>query len=123
MSEKIVWSFKAQVSGGPTLSVTDTIEMDAYDKIDATIPKNSVATAVEVQPGDGAKFLLILAASYEDLTYKVDDRVGAITLDGPHILIGEGAVSLLHDTQNTLTFTNANATTDNKVSILVGRTA
>jgi hypothetical protein len=123
MSEKITWSFKALVTSGPSISITDAIDVDAYDKIEATIPKTGVATDVDVQPGDGATFLLITASSYKNISYKVDSSVNAVTLDGPHILIGVGAVSLLNDTQNTFTFTNADTTADNKVSILVGRKA
>jgi hypothetical protein len=101
----------------------DAIEVDAYDKIEATIPKNNVATQVDIQPGDAAKFMLIVASTYKDISYTVEGEATVITLDGPHILVGEGAVSLLHDTQTYLVFKNANTTTDNKVSILVGRMA
>jgi hypothetical protein len=123
MSEQITYSFKVQVKNGPSITVTDALDLDAYDKIEATIPKGGTATDIEVQPGSGAEFLLVTATSYEKITYKVDSVAKVIKLDGPHILIGEGAVSLLGNTQKKLTFTNASTTADNAVCILVGRSA
>ena len=123
MSEKISWSFKVQVTGGPSVVASDTLEVDAYDKIEAVIPAAGSAT-INVQPGDGAQFLLITATAYEDLTYEVDpsDDTTVVTLDAAHVLIGEGAVSLLGATQNQFVFSNASAA-DVTVSILVGRDA
>jgi hypothetical protein len=127
MSEKISWSFKAQVSSGPSASLSGEVTADAYDKIDVTIPASTTMSSpvtVEVQPGTGVTFLLITAVSYEGLSYKVGTGSGAteITLDGPHILIGSGAVSLLVNTPDKFLFANTE-TTDAKVSILVGRDA
>ena len=121
MSQTLTWSFKVQVTGGPTISIADAISVEAYDKIEATVPGSGTAT-VNIQPGDGAEFLLITASDYASLTYVVDAGPDTVTLDGPHILIGEGAVSLLGSTQNQIVFTNADPA-DVDVSILVGRKA
>jgi hypothetical protein len=43
-------------------------------------------------------------------------------LDGPHVLIGAGAVALLGATQNSIEFTNGGSE-DATVNILVGRDA
>ena len=45
-----------------------------------------------------------------------------IPLDGPHVLIGAGAVALLAATVGTLEFTNGTAE-DAEISILAGRDA
>lgn len=121
MPETINWTLNVQVVGGPKVSASDAIEVDAYDKIEAVIPASDSAT-VDVQPGAGAQFLLITASSYEDLTYEVDASGTSVTLDGPHVLIGSGAVSLLGGTQNQFEFSNG-GTEDVAVNILVGRDA
>ncbi len=121
MPESINWTLNVQVVGGPQVSASDAITVGAYDKIEAVVPSNG-GTTVNVQPGDGAQFLLITASSYEHLTYQVDVSVTPITLDGPHLLIGAGAVSLLGATQNQFTFSNSDGG-DITVSVLVGRDA
>lgn len=129
MSEMFSWSFKLQVTGGPTLLVSDTLEVDAYDKLVATVPKKADggSATIAVQPGDGAEFLMIQSSSYEKLTFSVDGSGNAHTgndydLDGPHLLVGEGAVSLLGSTQQQFVFKNE-ATEAVTVTILVGRNA
>ena len=54
------------------------------------------------------------------LTYKVG--AADVALDGPHVLIGAGAVSLLDANIGTLTFSNTGAA-DAELDILVGRDA
>lgn len=110
-----------QVVKGPKVSASDTIEVDAYDKIEAVIPVGGSAT-VNVQPDDGAQFLLVRAGSYENLTYEVDGSGTTVTLDGLHVLIGSGAVSLLGSTQKQFVFSNGGIA-DVTVDILVGRDA
>jgi len=63
MPEKINWTLNVQVVGGPKISASDPLEVEAYDKIEAVIPAGGSAT-VNVQPGTGAQFLLITASSY-----------------------------------------------------------
>jgi len=122
MSEKISWSFKAQVTAGPTLSESDTTEVDAYDKIEAVIPAGGSKT-VDVQPGaTGVKFLFISADDYEDLAYEVDGSGTDVDLDGPLILIGAGAAGLLGATQKQFEF-KSSGSADVTVDILVGRDA
>jgi len=126
MSETISWSFKVQVTGGPSLNATDTIDVDAYDKIVATVKKKNGGAGkatIDIQPGDAAQILLITSTLYEDLTYEVDSSGSTEDLDGPLVLIGAGAVSLLNDTQNQIVFTNNNTSNDATVTVLVGRNA
>ena len=121
MPEKINWTLNVQVVGGPKVSASDTLDVEAYDKIEAVIPAGGSAT-IDVQPGTGAQFLLITAGSYADMTYEVDSSGTTVTLDGPHVLIGSGAVGLLGSTQNQFEFSNAGGE-DVTVDILVGRDA
>jgi hypothetical protein len=120
MSETINWSFKVQIPGGPSQIFTGTLEADAYDKLEAEIAAGDTAT-LAVQPSAGAKFILITSSKYENLTYKVDGGA-AITIDGPHILIGEGAAKLLSTNQQSFEFENTDAA-DITVNILVARDA
>jgi hypothetical protein len=123
VAEKIVWSLSAQVSGGPAIAASNTLTVDAYDKIGISIDPGDAKT-VEVQPGgeDRVLFLLISADQFgEDLTFKVADN-DAIKLEAPLVLIGDGAVELLGDPPQSISFTNG---TQNRVNIevIVGRMA
>ena len=121
MPTTITYNFTANVSGGPSLTLSDSVDVEAYDEIVVTIPPGS-PTNVSVQPGSGGHLLIITASDYAALTYTVDDVATVRTLDGPHILVGTGAVALLGDSQNEIAFTNGGSE-DITVSILVGRDA
>ena len=121
MSEQINWTLNVQVVGGPKVSASATVVVDAYDKIEAVVPAGG-STTVDVQPGDGAQLLIITADSYENLTYEVDGSGTTVTVDGAHVLFGSGAVTLLGNTQNQFVFANGGAA-DVTAEILVGRNA
>jgi hypothetical protein len=78
------------VEGGPTIDADNHFDAEAYEKIEADIPKNSVATTVNVQPSALTELqaIIIKAERYADLTYTVDEGVTEKTLDGPLMLIG-----------------------------------
>lgn len=122
MSESISYSVAARVSAGPVITASGEIEADAYDKLEVTIAANTTS-AVKVAPGKWTSVLfLALKPKQADklLTYKVG---GAdIAVDGPHVLVGAGAVALLGTGTADLSFTNG-AGTDATVDILVGRKA
>ena len=130
MSVKINWSCNVQVINGPKLSGADTLEVDAYDNIEVTVPKkgqNNGTATVEVQPGAQTKvmFLLIQAGTYQGapLTYKVDGSAKpAVRLDAQQLMIGSGAVGLLDGAPTKLNFENSGAA-DVPVRILIGRKA
>ncbi len=113
------------VDGGPALSGHNQLEAEAYEKIEAVIPKNSVVTTVKVQPSvlSKLKAIIIISDNYNDLTFTVDSGVTEFTLSAPLLLVGPGLIGMLGETVNDLKFTNANATTDANVTILVARTA
>lgn len=118
-----------QIGGAATQSATHSLKVEAYDLIDVVVPAESGGTAgeveVEVQPGGAGQvqLLMITADSYGDqLTYSVADGSSDVRLNAPQLMAGGGAVGLLGNTQNTITFSNA-TTSDVAVRILVGRDA
>ena len=122
MSEKISWTLNVQVERGPSVSASQSITVDAYDKIQVTVGTQD-SKVVEVQPGDAdrVQFLLISSDQFgDDLTYKVDPGGSDIKLDAQQLLVGDGAVGLLGAAPKTLTFTN-NLAQDANIEILVGR--
>lgn len=123
MSERLKWSFSTQVTGGPTLASSgEMADVDAYVKLNVLIPANG-SQDVEVLTGTGAAVKLLLispAQPSKDLTYEVDTK--DVPLDGPVVLIGGGAASLLSATIGTLKFKNA-TTQDATISILAARDA
>lgn len=126
MSDIVTYRMELSAEGGPSMNPDGHFDAEGYEKIEAIIPKNSVATRVNVQPSDITQLhaIIVLAQSYEDLTYTVDEGLTEKTLDGPLMLIGPGNIAdHFGATANDLIFTNADATTDNMVTILVARTA
>ena len=119
MSETIKWNFVTQVLQGPRVSAAASISVDAYDKFDITIA-NTVTQTVNLVPADSISLLVINPKTPdEDLSYDLSGS--PIALDGPHVLIGSGAVSLLGGATS-LDFTN-NTGADAVIEILVGRDA
>jgi hypothetical protein len=125
MTDVVNYSMGLAVADGPNIVASDHFDAEAFEKIEAEIPKNSVATTLNVQPSllTELKALIIIADSYEDLTFTVDEVVTVRTLDGPLMLVGAGNIGMLGATVNNLIFTNANATTAKNVTILVVRDA
>jgi hypothetical protein len=126
MSEKIKWNVIANVMGGPTVGASDFLTVEAYDKIDVSVPKNGNID-VELQPGDAPQvsFLMITVADksmYSNLSYKPEGTVDLIKLDAPLILIGNGAITLL-DSIEQINFANSSTSDDAALSILIGRKA
>jgi hypothetical protein len=118
MPEKIKWNFATQVSGGPSVSAAASInDVDAYDKFDISLADTD-SQAVNLTPvGDTSLLVINPKPPHEDLSYELNGN--PVALDGPHVLIGEGAVSLLGGATS-LTFTN-NTGADAVIEILIGR--
>ncbi len=128
MIEKINWTVNVQVVGGPAISETRTIEVDAYDKVEVVIEDGSTDKEVQVQPGStGVRFLMIKTDNYGDkLKYKVNDGTSStsdIQLDSPiHLFIGSGSIALFGKAPIKFLFSNSlgkNAS----IKILAGRDA
>ena len=122
MPEKLSWSYSVQALGGPTVSGTGNMQVDSYLKLSVVVPKKKKLD-VEIQPGGGSGLQVLLIQPLKpssELSYKAGTET--VVLDGPHLLIGSGAVSLLAATVGTLTFDNK-ADVDAEISILAGRDA
>lgn len=119
MAEKIDWNFVVQALNGPSVSGAGTLEIEAYDKIAVTIAAGATQQ-VNLAPS-GTVSLLIINPAVPDVDLSYDVGGNAVALDGPHMLIGTGAVSLLGGAAN-LSFTNDTAA-DATIEILLGRDA
>ena len=118
MSETINWNFVIQVLQGPGISAAASItDVDAYDKFDISLA-DTVTQAVNLVPA-GNISLLVINPQTPDADLSYDLSGSPVALDGPHVLIGSGAVSLLGGATS-LTFTN-NTGADAVIEILVGR--
>jgi hypothetical protein len=127
MANNITWQFQATIPGGPAFTLNQpNIPFQAYDVVALTIPASTNNVAVPIQPSSAAGdvvFLVVTSSQYDPgISYTVDAIGTAHVLDGPHVLLGTGAVSFLNNTAppQKLTFNNtlANAIT---VQVVVGR--
>jgi hypothetical protein len=123
----ITWQFQAAVPGGPSLTINQpSIQVSGYDVAAVTIPASASNFAVPVQPSSvaGDVILMIVSSSKYDagISYTVDAVGVNHVLDGPHILLGSGAVSFLNAgaPPQKLTFNNT-LTSEVSVQILAGR--
>ncbi|PXF58907.1 MAG: hypothetical protein C4B59_12520 [Candidatus Methanogaster sp.] len=129
MSEYIVLKINIEIPNGPKITLNRTLTVDAYDKIDITVPSGASDLSVELQPGESAgqvKFLLVASDWYGDaLAYKVNSDMGtSFELDEPHVLTGEGATAMLEPAPTQLFFSNTTSgadAMDANIQILVGR--
>lgn len=131
MPERINWKMDVQVSGGPKIKASQTLTVEAYDKIEVSLAVDASAEDVWVQPGTvvgQVKILVIKSSKYSDtLTYSVNDTEdnaeNRIKLDALQVLIGDGAVGLLGETPpQSLYFYNETGE-EITIQILVGRKA
>jgi hypothetical protein len=122
MAESIEWNISARAHGGPTLAAVNKLDVDAYDKIAVTVA-DGTTKAVTIAPGkwDTVSFLALSPAK-ADAKLSYNNGASDFKLDGPHFLIGAGAVALLGTGNATLTFKNATGA-DSVIDILVGRDA
>lgn len=122
MSHSIQFNLVASVAGGPSISGSGTMEVPVYSVMEVTVPAGGSAV-LDASPDTAGHLLIITADSYDNITYTVTGGVTA-TLDGPHALLGSGAVGLLNggNPVETITF-NSNATEDVDVTLMLGRDA
>jgi hypothetical protein len=127
MAKQINWTVSVQVAGGPSASISQTLNVDAYDVIVVTVPHGGAEKAVEVQPGPAGRVQFLMITTDQagaGLTYKLDPTAAAgFALDQKaHVFIGAGAVGLLPAVPATLHFyNNLTNVVDANVQILVGR--
>lgn len=124
MAEKLIWDITVRADGGPRLTGSGVLEVDAYDKLTVVVP---AAGDLDVELGPGtAGLLTCLVILPDDPTTDLSYDVGSgtstetITLDQPQLLIG-GAVDLTGN-PSSLKLSNAGAA-DATVQLLIGRDA
>jgi hypothetical protein len=137
--KKINWTLNVNIPGGPNISASNAMDIEAYDMIEVEIPAKSTDMTVQIVPGANSeiRFLLIKTDTCSDsagttLKYKVNDGSDtspAIDLDAPvHLFIGTGNVRVLGYSPNNLLFTNQLKNEQDEfipvsVQVLVGRHA
>lgn len=131
MSDKvrINWTLKVQVAEGPRMSVSKSVAVQAYDKINVVIEDGASGQEVQVQPGgEGQVQFLLIGSDYygADLSYSVNAPEAAsedrTKLDALQLFVGDGAVGLLDSSPETLYFYNGLGEAAS-ITILVGRKA
>jgi len=123
----INWQFQTTIPGGPAFIINrPNIQVDGYDLVAFTIPPSTSNVAVPIQPSTGVGdvlFLVITSSQYDaGLSYTVDALTTNHVLDGPHMLVGSGAVAFLNSSAppQKLTFAST-LTTKVDVQVVVGR--
>ena len=134
MPTNISWKLNVEVQGGPKVAESKTVQVEAFDRIEVTVPDSSAVatptpTEIDVQPGAAGKIklLLIRSSAYsDDLVYQVhnttaDERV----LNEALFLVGKGSLDFLEDGTAPLDKLFVTNTTGQNVvlEIIVGRSA
>src|ERR1700761_2040659 len=95
------WQFQAAIVGGPAVLLTEPgIAVAAYDVAPVDIAAGGANVGVPIHPSSVAgdvNFLVVSSSLYDPgLSYTVDALPAVHVLDGPHVLLGSGAVGLLN---------------------------
>lgn len=124
----IKWSVAVQIASGPSVARSAAVAVDAYDKIEVTVPAGEENLEVQIAPTNAdIRFLMMTAtpggADPLDATYRVNDAAAdEHAIDSPLLLlIGAGAVGLMGAVPRSLFLTNNSGTQAVAVEILVGR--
>lgn len=104
MPTNISWKLNVEIQAGPSITVTNAVQADAYDRIEVKVPDSTAApttTTVDVQPGAAGKVQLLLIRSTKygnNLKYKVhDNTTPERVLNDAVFLVGAGSLDLLED--------------------------
>jgi hypothetical protein len=129
MGDKILWSVTADIPGGPKFKRGQTLDVQAYQHIQVTVPGGPAATpgkvTIKVMPaGSKAQFLLISSSVFHasKLTYKLPSGSTDFVLDMPHLLVG-GAIAILGQPEKLEVSNGMGAGNDADIMIVVGRDA
>lgn len=126
MAEVINITVSAKIKSGPIISFSESLNVDAYDKLDVTVAPGAPSTIQLLPPGTtSVHFLLIQSSQYSDqISYTVNGAGSTIILDTPQNFIGLGSLAALDDVNDpaTLVFTNSLAE-DVNIQIFIGRNA
>ncbi len=126
MATRVNTTVNLNLTGGPSFSVSEVFDTEAYDKISITVEAGTSDKEVDLQPSSSGQvqMLFIKASKYDEtLSYKVHDTSGnPIPLDRPQLFFGKGAVSLLGDHIDKIFITN-NLQDSVDIEVLVCRDA
>ena len=129
---KIVVTASIVIPNGPQIPFNQTLDVDAYDKIDVIVEAGASGKKIELQPGASGQvqFLAIVSDWYsDDLSFKINSSASGtdtFALDRPLLCMGEGGVALFDPAPKTLFFSNATSgatAKDANIQILIGRDA
>ena len=116
--EKVNWNLAIQVAGGPAIATNGSSELVVYSKARLIIANTKDAT-VKLGDAAGVKLVAIVPGKPHDkLTYKLGGN--DVKLDGPQVLVGEGAVNFIAGAFPDVKFTN-NTGAEAAIDVLVGR--
>ena len=120
------WQFQGAIPGGPSALLNQPgIPIAAYDVAAVDIAAGASAD-VSIQPSSTANdvvFLVVSSDMYNPaIKYTVDALAVKYMLDGPHVLLGSGAVGFLNSSAppQKLSFDNGSAKKAT-VHVMVGR--
>lgn len=126
---QIIVSGNIVVPNGPQIAFNQTLDVDAYDKIDVIVEAGASGKKIELQPGAAGQvqFIAIVSDWYGDkLSFKINTGTDAFALDRPLLCMGEGGVDLFDAAPKGLLFSNGTSgatAKDAKIQILIGRDA
>lgn len=132
MPTQISWKLNVEIPSGPVIAITNTVQVDAYDRLEVKIPDTTMtpaATTVDVQPGAAGRIKLLLIRSNRygnNLKYRVhDNSTPERVLNDALFLVGAGSLDLLEDSAAPLDKLLVTNTTGSDVilEIIVGRSA
>jgi len=109
---KIIVSGSIIVSNGPQIAFNQTLDVDAYDKIDVLVKAGAKNRQIELQPGaaDQVQFLAIVSDWYGDeLSFKINksEKTDIFKLDRPLLCMGKGGIALFDVAPQTLFLSNS----------------
>ena len=131
MAAKITCNISVQMVGGPAITDSLSMMVDAIDMIDSVpVPDKAAGVAINVQPGEAGQvqFLLIKASKWGDkLSYSVDsaeaDESKRIKLDTSlQVFLGTGSVGIYGKAPKIFFFYNGLGQ-DVNITIFAGRKA
>ena len=126
MATTVKWSMNIAAVGGPQLSPSGTLEVEAYEIINIKVEKEAENLQVDLNPtGAELAILAITADRYDEpLTYDTSSGPNpAYTLNNPHLMFGEASLITFSSGTVSLFFTNPSTTKDKNLTIFVGRDA
>jgi hypothetical protein len=138
MASTVKWNFNLSVVQGPSVSLSASNSVDAYDNLSVTIPNDGSSHTVQIAPEtstDVITFIVISSDQYDassvsssmTFTYRIGGGTTDITLDGPQFLMSAALVSIYSPPPTnpgvvSMAFTNKTGNPAN-VTILLGRKA